>query len=574
MKSRWKQIYPWIKSAVLNLDSIDHFLRQMVEKIAAVYEADCLLWTGVEWGVTDALRVYGTPKAICQCASELDFVCTPIDRLSDATDDIEDRARNLDLSQTVHQFHPQSLPSWLLEQQRTPQLRQLDTGDLVIPVTSRVPSPKTAEDMALMANPLQFVLQLNRSAPQGTPDAIHSHIFSAASTAAPNCLIQGWTVEELESIDVLCSQIGLAYSALYWRQRLEQSRQQAALLGRISRLLNSTLNPDEIVDRIVAELGYELQCDRSILVYLRHQPVSILATWDHPERDLMPLEPEQLDREDWQAAIELFLQDGASYLQLSVNEPDFNPLQRWLQASRVQSVLLVPLFIQAEFFGAVALLSYYDHRYYLLDELQMVRQVADQAAIALTNAQHYQRLWLKKEDLQQQNSTLQQEAARDELTQLLNRRALERELNQLSTRTLWTVQATFSIIVCDIDYFKQVNDAHGHLIGDVVLQSLAQRLQSQLRRGTLAYRYGGEEFVIVLADTSLNQATDVGERLRQAICSAPVPTQVGPIEVTASFGVAQQDVLRDHSAWEVFNRADRALYEAKRLGRDRVYALS
>jgi diguanylate cyclase (GGDEF)-like protein len=577
MKSRWKHIYPWIKTAVLNLDSVENLLGQAVEKIATVYEAECLLWTGMEWGVADALRVYGTPKAVHQCANDLDIdlgidlgsICAPIASTPD-------ESREGDASQVIRPFYPRSLPLWLQEQQQSPQLLQLETGDLVVPVTSRGTFPEAAKETPLVANPLQFVLQLSRPFKEGRTNGPSSDANMATAATADGLswsTIQGWSVEELESIDVICSQIGLAYSALYWRQRLEQSRQQSALLGRISRLLNSTLNSDEIIDRIVAELGYELQCDRSILVYLRNQPVSILATWDHPERDLKPLSNEYLNREDWQNAIDLFMEGGASYLKIGVNEPDHDPLQRWLRTIDVQSVLLVPLFIQEEFFGAVALLSYHYHRHYLLDELQMVRQVADQAAIALTNAQHYQRLWLKKEDLQQQNSTLQQAAARDELTQLLNRRSLERELEQLSTRTVWTAQATFSIIVCDIDYFKQVNDVYGHLIGDEVLHALAQRLQSQLRRGTPAYRYGGEEFVIVLAETPLNQAADVCERLRQTIRSAPVPTKAGPIVATASFGVAQQNVLGDQSAWEVLNRADRALYEAKRLGRDRVCAL-
>jgi diguanylate cyclase (GGDEF)-like protein len=568
MKSRWKHIYPWIKTAVLNLESVESLLGQAVGKIATIYEADCLLWTGMEWGIADSLRVYGTPKAINHCADNLGFACIPIALSLDGE-------ISCDSSQIVQQFHPRSLPIWLLEQQQSPRLMQLETGDVVIPVTSRGTFPETAaREATLVANPLQFVLQLSRPLTQSPPHrSIANRTTSAAASAFSLSTIQGWSAEELESIEVVCSQIGLAYSALYWRQRLEQSRQQAALLGRISRLLNSTLNADEIVNRIVAELGYELQCDRSILVNLRNQPVSILATWDHPERELTPLQNQSLDRKDWQNAIDLFMQGGASYLQIGVNEPDPDPLQHWLQTICVQSVLLVPLFIHEEFFGAVALLSYYYNRHYLLDELQLVRQAADQAAIALTNAQSYQRLWLKKEDLQQQNSTLQQEISRDELTQLRNRRSLERALEQLSIRSTRVDRSTFSIIVCDIDHFKQVNDAYGHLIGDEVLHALAQRLQSQLRRGTPAYRYGGEEFVIILAETPLNQAVDVCERLRQTIRSAPVSTKAGPIVATASFGVAQQHSLHDQSAWEVLNRADRALYEAKRLGRDRVYAL-
>jgi len=569
MKPSWKHIYPWIKAAVLNLDSVDSLLRQTVEKISATYDVTCLLWVGMEWDATDTIRIYGTPEAVSQYGGNLGFAASP--------SQIEGEQAP-DRLQTVHQFHARSLPAWLLEQQNSPKLVQLESGDLIVPVTSRGVVLDTAfREMTSVANSLQFVLQVNRSLTQlplvdwiaQSPHPVASPTSSALSPVA----ICGWTAEELESIEVICSQVGLAYSALYWRQRLEQSRQQAALVGRISRLLNSTLNPDEIVGRIVAELGYGLQCDRSILVDLRNHPVNILAIWDHPERELPDLESHQIDQDYWQNAIEMFMQGGASYLQIELEEPEPDPLQVWLQIAGIRSMLLVPLFIQEEFFGTVALLSYDDDRIYLLDELQTIRQVADQAAIALTNAQRYQSLWHKKEILQRQNSTLQIEALHDDLTQLLNRRSLERELEQLSSRAVWTIQPIFSIIVCDIDYFKLINDAYGHLVGDEVLCALSQCIQSHLRRDSPAYRYGGEEFVIILTETPLDQSLEVAERLRQAIGTLLIPTKIGIVETTASFGIAQQHLPHDQSAWDVLQRADRALYEAKRQGRDRVYAL-
>jgi diguanylate cyclase (GGDEF)-like protein len=571
MKPGWKHIYPRIKTAVLNLDSIDSLLQQAVEAIVAAYSSECLLWAGLELGISDALRVYTTPDTINRYASSLGFSYPPTPLLFETDGS----------SHSVQMFRPRSLPHWLLDQQDSPQLMQLETGELIVPITSR---GSTADSdlpgAGSLGNPLQFVLQLCRpftglpvlelpiQSPFSTP-----YGSNTSTQVPPPIVIRGWSPDELDSIEVIASQLGLAYSALYWRHRLEQSRQQAALIGRISRLLNSTLNPDEIVGRIVAELGFGLQCDRSILVDLRNDPVAILAVWDHADRALEGLEHRQVQRTHWQSVIEMFMQGGASYLQIGLNDPEPDSLQTWLYEIGAISALLVPLFIQEEFFGAVALLSYQPERTYLIDELQTVRQVADQAAIALTNAQHYQSLWRKQEVLRMQNSSLQLEIMRDELTQLMNRRSLERELEQLSAGTVWTIQHPFSVIVCDIDYFKLVNDVHGHLVGDEVLQGLAHQLQSQLRRGTPAYRYGGEEFVIILTETPIDQAIDVAERLRRVIRSAPIQTRGGGIETTASFGVAQQDPAYDQSAWDVLHRADRALYDAKRQGRDRVQAL-
>ncbi|XQQ05305.1 MAG: diguanylate cyclase domain-containing protein [Leptolyngbya sp. IPPAS B-1204] len=573
MKPSWKHFYPQIKTAVLNLDSLDSLLQQAVEKIIALYQAECLLWSGLELGVADALRVFTTPATANRYAASLGFAYPPPPLPHWGGTEPHDTA--------VRQFRPRSLPHWLLDQQNLPQLLQLETGELIIPITNRGSLFESDAAGCTTANSLQFVVQLFRSTaplPHSTDAPIETSLIAgstASMTTATNCTvpIQGWSLTELESLEIICSQLGLAYSALYWRQRLEQSRQQAALVGRISHLLNSTLNPDEIVGRIVAELGLGLHCDRSILVDLRHDPVNTLAVWDHPGQELPPLDQRQIRQAYWQNVIEMFMQGGASYLQMGLNEPAADPLQVWLHDIGAQSVLVVPLFIQEQFFGGVALLAYQHQRTYLIDELQTIRQVADQAAIALTNAQHYQRLWRRQEALRMQNNSLQRAILRDELTQLMNRRSLERELEQLSMAAIWSMHPPFCVIVCDIDYFKHVNDAHGHLTGDEVLQEVAQRLQGQLRRGTPAYRYGGEEFVIILTDTPLDQAVEVSERLRRAMRSAPFVTKAGALEVSASFGIAQQDPSCDHSAWDVLQRADKALYEAKRQGRDRVYAL-
>jgi len=558
MKTTWKHIYLWVKAAVLNLDSVDSLLRQMVEKITVNHKTDCLLWTGLELGVSDNIRVYAT-AAVAGRSLPGGIVNTLGSSLRQEISEEIGEEDNL----SVQQFRPRSLPLWFLNQQYSPQITQLETGDLIIPVTIRGGfADPIMPELTLVANPLQFVLQLKR------PD------LPAVMVEQDGTRIRGWSLEELDCLEVTCSQLGLAYSALYWRHRLEQSRQQAALIGRISRLLNSTLNPDEIVERIVAELGHGLNCDRSILVDLRQNRVSVLAVWDHADRALPPLEQRQTHRDCWQNVIEMFLRGGASYLEVSLNEPTPHSLQAWLRDVGALSVLLVPLFIQDNFFGSVALLSYQQERSYLLDELQTVRQAADQAAIALTNAQHYQSLWHKKEILRLQNKSLRIEIMRDELTQLLNRRALEQELEHLSSSTVWASQQPFTIIVCDIDHFKQINDTYGHLAGDEVLQALAQRLQNQLRRETTAYRYGGEEFVVILTETHLEKAVEVAERLRQALRSSPVQSKAGLIQFTASFGAAQQDAFYDRSAWDVLQRADTALYEAKRQGRDRVESLN
>lgn len=125
--------------------------------------------------------------------------------------------------------------------------------------------------------------------------------------------------------------------------------------------------------------------------------------------------------------------------------------------------------------------------------------------------------------------------------------------------------------MCDIDYFKKVNDTHGHQAGDAVLRRVGQTLQDGVRPSDMVYRYGGEEFLIHLAGASMDEASMVCERLRQAVESlaVTVPGLAEPIGVTASFGISE--ATKGLTIEEVVGHCDVALYAAKGNGRNRVY---
>ena len=124
-----------------------------------------------------------------------------------------------------------------------------------------------------------------------------------------------------------------------------------------------------------------------------------------------------------------------------------------------------------------------------------------------------------------------------------------------------------TIVMCDIDHFKLVNDAHGHMVGDVVLQQVADRLSAALRSYEKVGRYGGEEFLISLYDCGPDDAPHALERLRAAIASEGIETDAGSIQVTISLGAA---VGNGNAGVEAFIKAaDEAMYEAKEAGRNR-----
>ena len=163
-------------------------------------------------------------------------------------------------------------------------------------------------------------------------------------------------------------------------------------------------------------------------------------------------------------------------------------------------------------------------------------------------------------------------AITDALTGLYNRRYMETHLTALVEQAAARGKP-LTALVLDIDYFKSINDNHGHDAGDEVLREFATRVRKSIRGIDLACRFGGEEFVIVMPETDMAVATIVAERLRRRIASEPFPIKQGAaaIDVTISIGIATLDAV-DDNAGNILKRADQALYRAKRDGRNRVVA--
>ena len=158
------------------------------------------------------------------------------------------------------------------------------------------------------------------------------------------------------------------------------------------------------------------------------------------------------------------------------------------------------------------------------------------------------------------------EAVIDGLTGMLNRRALDQRLHELTAQAQITGQPV-AVIAGDIDHFKRVNDEHGHAMGDAVLVEVAYRLRKALRAFDLAYRVGGEEFLVVLPGADVPAAAGLAEQLRAAVAAEPA----AGLRMTMSFGVAGSagpDLERER----LLDEADTALYEAKARGRDQVVA--
>ncbi len=174
-----------------------------------------------------------------------------------------------------------------------------------------------------------------------------------------------------------------------------------------------------------------------------------------------------------------------------------------------------------------------------------------------------------QDDLKRSNELLLELSNTDHLTGLFNRRymmeALDKEL-QRSVRK----NGPLSLIMLDIDHFKQVNDTYGHLQGDVVLQRVATQLQKELRSYDCAARYGGEEFISILPDSTLKEAVFVADRIRLSVQALKFSGDLSPLNITASLGVACFPVAGIATVDAFIKLADDALYRAKTNGRNRV----
>ena len=176
------------------------------------------------------------------------------------------------------------------------------------------------------------------------------------------------------------------------------------------------------------------------------------------------------------------------------------------------------------------------------------------------------RLALQKHN---QYKDLHQQSTRDALTGLFNRRFLEETLGNEEAKYK-RHQNSFSIILIDVDHFKQFNDTHGHAAGDYVLQAVSGLLQHQVRETDLVCRYGGEEMLILLPECDLAQAGAIAETLRSKLAALSLSFEGGDLgSVTASLGVA---CYPHHGATgsETIKTADQCLYQAKQTGRNRV----
>jgi diguanylate cyclase (GGDEF)-like protein len=231
----------------------------------------------------------------------------------------------------------------------------------------------------------------------------------------------------------------------------------------------------------------------------------------------------------------------------------------------LQSIAILPLYCRDRLAGSLNLGSCERECFTQHHAWDFLGQLASVAGVCLENTVNRERLVIS--------------GLTDPLTQLHNRRYLDRRLGEELARAN-RYKHPLSCLFVDADHFKQINDKHGHQVGDTVLRELASRIRSQLRASDIATRYGGEEFALLLPQTSLPEALSLAERIRLEVASHPIPLADGrSIRLTVSIGVSEAWPMpgkTHHSMMgqHLLTDADRALYLAKANGRNRIEHLA
>jgi diguanylate cyclase (GGDEF)-like protein len=230
------------------------------------------------------------------------------------------------------------------------------------------------------------------------------------------------------------------------------------------------------------------------------------------------------------------------------------PFRPYIVNESVRSLLAAPLLVGERVLGVVSVQSrrpgaYDDHQLFVL------ATIAQQAAVAVENARN------------------QKAATIDSLTELPLRDGFFRRFEEEHVRARRYAGA-FSILMLDLDGFKEINDRHGHLAGDRYLRALGAAIKVRLRGADIACRYGGDEFCLLLPETDLAGARPIAERLRHALSDLVVDVEGASVRTTVSIGIASYPEHDAGGIKSLLLHADSALYQAKRAGRDRVIAFA
>jgi len=325
---------------------------------------------------------------------------------------------------------------------------------------------------------------------------------------------------------------------------------------------------DEVLERIYAAFQHLIPYDRIGCALLSEDQQQVQAYWartNYQDHTLLvkgftaPLAGSSLE-EILHTGQPRIINDLAEHLRQHPN----SQATALLLKEGIHSSLTCPLIAEGRPVGFLFFSSCQPNTYQGLHQKLFIN-IANQVSLVIEKSHLYQQILDLNRQLTQALQQLKEQSSRDALTGLLHRGAIMERLTE-SLAEAQRHHRPLAVLMADVDHFKQINDGHGHLKGDAVLQAVSQTLQASLRLYDQVGRYGGEEFLVVLSDSDQAEAAVVAERIRQAVADLSRPE----LAVSISLGLACWQ--GEESLESLLSRADSALYRAKAAGRNRVEA--
>ncbi len=376
-------------------------------------------------------------------------------------------------------------------------------------------------------------------------------IVDALSNGADDFVIKPFNESEL--LARILSQLRISD---FYREVEEDNNSLETILD-ITNAITATLDPDEVLSIIVKRVARVMSADRCsiVLVSKDRNKGYILAAHDNPD-----VHDKKVDLDKYPEITEAIDKKHSIVLEDMLNHPLMSKVKESITGLKEMSLLIVPIVIEDVVLGTLFLRTKRKESGFTKKEIEFCQVVANSSFHSIRNARLFAQVIREKEELAELAIT-------DQLTSLYNHNYFYTRLTE-ELDMAGRYETATALLMMDIDDFKQVNDLHGHRVGDNVLRDVSARIKASIRKTDILARYGGEEFAIILPHTTLKGGMEEAERLREIIkshCYAGLKAG----EITMSFGVASCDKTTGKiNAGEFVNEADNALYKAKHSGKN------
>jgi len=359
-----------------------------------------------------------------------------------------------------------------------------------------------------------------------------------------------YTLEDFQLLEEVTGQVAVSMEKEYLREQLREHEEELSIINRSSSIINSSLDIQKTYDGFINELKKAIDVDWAAITSIEENELSFLALsseidsiWQVGER--IPFHG---------TATEWVANHRKPVIESDLSQESRFAMGRYYLEQGVRSIICLPLIVQDKPIGSLIVASCNPGAYHQ-KHVKLLEELASMLAMPIENSRLY--------------AQADQNARFDGLTGLLNRRSLDQMITtEISRHSRYG--GIFSLIILDLDSLKTVNDEYGHLAGDELLKQIGSIMLGAIRGADQAFRYGGDEFAILLPQTAIEGACVIAGRVLKRVTSE---VEVGSVPVTVSLGLASWPI-NGIGPYEVIAAADAALYHAKRNGGNQIQRYS